>query len=105
MPSTAAPSKCASRPMSVAVAAARITIAAASTFVFTPCCRKAANKQGPSWRQMVEQDQPEFLHEIERVMIDRLAEDTCTAQYCLAAGQHTPGDASSIPAKCARSLD
>ena len=76
MPSTAAGSNPASQPMSGAVAAPEITIAAASTFIFTPCCRSAAKKPGPELQPdgEDEQDQPELLHEIERVMIHRLAE-------------------------------
>ena len=53
MPSTAAASKPASQPMSGALTAPRITIAAASRFIFTPCWRSAAKKPGPSCRPMV----------------------------------------------------
>ena len=48
MPSTAAASKPASQPASGAPAAPRSTIDAASMFNFTPCCRSAAKKPGPS---------------------------------------------------------
>ena len=76
IPSTAAMSKPASQPMSGAPIAPRITIVAASRFSFTPCCRSAAKKPGAELQadREDEQHQPELLHEIERVLIDRIAE-------------------------------
>ena len=53
IPSTAAASKPASQPMSGVLTAPRITIAAASAFIFTPCWRSVAKKPGPSWRPIV----------------------------------------------------
>ena len=52
MPSTAAMSKPASQPISGAQPAPRMTIAAASAFCFSPCCRSAAKKPGPSCSPM-----------------------------------------------------
>src|SRR5436190_1178395 len=70
------PQRTEKRPMTGALTAPRMTIAAASAFIFTPCCRSAAKKPGPSCSPMVQhkQNQPEFLHEIERVMIHLFVE-------------------------------
>ncbi len=76
IPSTAAVSKPASQPMSGAPSAPRITIAAASKFSFTPCCRKRREEAGPELQTDREdkQDEPQLFHEIERVMIHRFTE-------------------------------
>jgi hypothetical protein len=69
-------SKCPIHPASGALIAPSSTIAAASAFNFIPCCRSAAKKPGPSWRPIVKTKRisPKLLHEIERVMIHRVAE-------------------------------
>ena len=76
MPSTAAASKPASQPASGAPAAPRSTIAAASTFNLHALLPQRREEAGPELQPDREdkQDQPELLHEIERVMIDRFAE-------------------------------